>query len=127
MEEYTYEFYMEEFQGIAFPSSESADDYYGKYCLPIFLMEQNQYIRKYIQKKTQSLSFTQATEWKSIFRELLTRFLSEERHRVDSRNLAKTERSFKHDTGILMRFQESEDRHIRYFRIHGTLPIYQVG
>ena len=95
----------------------AARDYYILYCLPLFLLEHNNGIKKYISGKSE--------EWKSIFRELLSRFLIEESHRVKLQNIDRTERSFRYDSGILERFEESSDDHIRYFRTHGVLPQLQ--
>lgn len=105
---------MDELDGIYFSSDEGAKEYYLRYCLPLFLMEQNAGIRKYIQGKSST--------WKNVFRELLTRFLVDESHRIKLGNMEKTERSFRHDTWILQRFQESDDQYIKYFRLHGRLP-----
>jgi hypothetical protein len=77
-------------------------------------MEHNHGIIKYTSGKS--------VEWKSNFRELLSRLLIEEAHRVKGKDIKKTERSFRHDTGILDRFRESRDYHIKYFRLHGVLP-----
>lgn len=81
---------MDELDGIYFSSDDGAKEYYLRYCLPLFLMEQNAGIRKYIQGKSST--------WKHVFRELLTRFLVDESHRIKLGNMEKTERSFRHDT-----------------------------
>jgi len=52
-----------------------------------------------------------------IFQELLRRFLlGSEAHRIHPESIEKTERSFRHDTGILDRFLESTDKYIQAFR-----------
>jgi hypothetical protein len=107
----------ESLHDIEFTSDQAAADHYIRYCLPLFLLEHNEGIKKYIAWKDGA--------WRAIFRELLSRFLLEESHRVKLVNLEKTEHSFRYDSGILQRFEESKDHHIRYFRIHGTLPTTQ--
>lgn len=112
--EETYANSLDQLSDAPFTSDEAARDYYLRYCLPLFLIEHNQAIKKYVRGKS--------WEWVSIFRELLTRFVLDEAHRIRLQNLEVTERSFRYDSWILQRFEESDDFHIRYFRIHGVLP-----
>lgn len=112
--EETYANSLEQLYDAPFTSDEASRDYYLRYCLPLFLIEHNQAIRKYIKWKS--------PEWVAIFRELLTRFVLDEAQRIRLQNLEVTERSFRYDSWILQRFEESNDFHIRYFRIHGMLP-----
>lgn len=110
----TYANSLDQLSEAPFTSNEAARDYYLKYCLPLFLIEHNQAIRKYVRGKS--------PEWVAIFRELLTKFVLDEAHRISLNKLEITERSFRYDSWILQRFEESDDFYIRYFRIHGELP-----
>ncbi|MDD5376970.1 MAG: helicase-related protein [Candidatus Gracilibacteria bacterium] len=95
-----------------FQTHEDARMYYLRYRLPDFLVEHNQRIRKYLENKTEDDIFT--------FKELLVRFLlKDEAHRINitsKASIAKTEKSFRHDTTILDQFLESEDPFIQAFR-----------
>jgi hypothetical protein len=108
-----YEASMYDYQITRHESSQDAQEFYLKYCLIPLLFEHNASIRKYFQWKDQ--------EWVEFFAELLKRFLSEhDMYRINPDNIPKTETSFKHDTGIIMRFQESSDPIIRDFRLNGV-------
>lgn len=111
-EDISYQSLKEGFTDIVFSSDADAKNYFLRHCVPVFLMEQNHAIRAYIEGKT--------TQWKIIFRQLLSRFLVEqsEIHRVQIGALNKTEHSFRNDTGILQSFQETKDPIIRHFRLH---------
>ncbi len=104
-----------------FKTQDDARTYYLKYCLPGFLIKHNVRIKKYLEHKTTDEIFT--------FQELLRRFLLDsEAHRINPENIEKTERSFRHDTGILDRFLESRDKYIQAFRRGQmiTLPSEEV-
>ena len=95
-----------------FQTQEDARMYYLRYRLPDFLIEHNVRIRKYLADKSDDEIFT--------FKELLVRFLLEdEAYRINvttASSIAKTEKSFRHDSIIFDRFLESKDPFIRAFR-----------
>lgn len=92
-----------------FQTQEDARMYYLRYRLPDFLIEHNPRIRKYLLNKSEDDIFT--------FKELLVRFILEgEAYRISLTSIAKTEKSFRHDSIVLDRFLESSDPFIRAFR-----------
>lgn len=95
-----------------FQTQEDARTYYLRYRLPDFLIENNVRIRKYLQDKSEDDIFT--------FKELLVRFiLEDEAYRINvtsSSSIAKTEKSFRHDSIVFDRFLESTDPFIQAFR-----------
>ncbi len=108
-----YESAITEFHATRHKSSENAQDFYLKYCLVPFLFEYNSAVRKYIDGKDQ--------EWIQFFAESLKRLIGKhDLYRINPDNIPRTESSFRHDSSIIDRFQESPDVIIRDFRLHGV-------
>ncbi len=115
--EYTYDILVEDFDQTAYDTIPDAQNAFLQDIIPVFLLEENHAIKSYVLGKS--------PEWINIFRTLLGRFLLEwgQYYRIHFDKIKKTELSFRDDTGVLRDFLDSKDPTIRYFRIHGELPI----
>lgn len=105
-----YDWAIHEFQHERHETSEDAKLFYLRYCLIPFLCERNKHIRNYIAWKDE--------DWIQYFSMLLRSFLEKhDLYRINPKNIARTEASFRDDADILRRFQDSPDPGIRMFRL----------